>query len=387
MFNKTTSANFLRYGRVNESFNKNFLSFECLVTDNKQIHLLKSYDREVFISMRRGMAMLVISENPQQGNLQFFAIHRDIEIYPNMYFAVVPMTNVISYDAFYYPYSTTTSYQLPEIINYENITLKTKVENIVAYYYVVKSPNYVFPGETHYLYELTYVDNGTLEATVNNKKYIINSNQCLFYGPGQTHSQKVIGDDSCSYLTVIFDTSGIDNDRLLNKVFSVTKEIKTIIDEFVRNSNDSGPYAKDLQILTLNSVILKILQLNALESSHKEINIPVNQNFQNNFLEEIVTYIHNNLSRPLNVGDICQEFSISRTYLQRIFNENLHITPKRYIIEAKLAKSKILIKNGNHSLSEIADKLGYSSIHYFSRIFTSSFGITPSEYSKKIYEL
>ncbi|MGI6608669.1 MAG: AraC family transcriptional regulator [Erysipelotrichaceae bacterium] len=386
MFNKTTSANFLKFGKVNENFDKKFLSSECFVTDNRQINFLKTYDKEIYISLSKGMAMLAVTDNPELYPPLFFAIHREVELYPNMYFAVIPMTSVICYDIFYNSDSTVKTYNLSNAINYENITLKTKIENIIACYYVVKSPNYVFPGETHSLYEFTYVDNGTLETMVDDEKYTINSNQCLFYGPGQRHSQMVVGNEACSYLTVIFEASGVDDDILLNKVFSITKEIKIIIDDFVRNSNENISYSEDLQVVALNSILLKILQFDSLDKPYRETNIPINQNFQNNFLEEIITYIHNNLYRPLTVEDISQEFSVSRTYIQRIFNENLHTTPKKYIIDAKLAKSKILIKNGNYSLSEIADKLGYSSIHYFSRIFTSRFGITPSEYSKKIYE-
>ncbi|NLP21807.1 MAG: AraC family transcriptional regulator [Erysipelotrichaceae bacterium] len=386
MFNKTSSANFYKFGKVNEKFSKTLLNFERVINDNKKIDLLKSYDKEVYISIRDGMAMLVITEHPDFDDIEFFAIHRDIEIYPGMFFTIIPMTTVISYEIYYHSDSKLDTYKLPKMRIYENIALKTKIENIVAYYYVVKGPNYVFPGETHYLYEFTYVDNGTLETTIQDKKYIINSNQCIFYGPGQTHSQTVVGNESCSYLTIIFEASGINNSKLLNKVFNVIKEIKTIIDDFVRNSNETLAYSEDLQIVTLNTILLKLLQLETFEKSQKEITIPITQHFQNNFLEEVVTYIHNNLYGPLTVEDICQEFSISRTYLQRLFNENLYTTPKKYINEAKLSKSKILIKNGNHSLSEIADKLGYSSIHYFSRIFTSRFEVTPSEYSKKIYE-
>ena len=138
-------------------------------------------------------------------------------------------------------------------------------------------------------------------------------------------------------------------------------------------------------IVSLNDLLLKLLQSTAQHKTQDKINIPITQHFQTTFLEEIVTYIHENIYRPLTVEAISQEFSISRTYLQRIFNENLHTTPKAYINDIKLARSKILIKKGQHSFSEIADMLGYSSIHYFSRIFSAKFGVTPSEYAKKIY--
>ena len=165
MFNKTTSANFLKFGQISETFSKHSLSFERFITDNHQVNLLKSYDHTVYISPLEGMAMLVISEDPELDELQLFAIHRNISIKKGMYFAIVPMTTVICYDIYYNPSGVMQIYNLPEVKTFDNIQLKTKVENIIAYYYVVKSPNYVFPGETHYLYELTYVDNGSLQTT------------------------------------------------------------------------------------------------------------------------------------------------------------------------------------------------------------------------------
>jgi AraC-like DNA-binding protein len=60
--------------------------------------------------------------------------------------------------------------------------------------------------------------------------------------------------------------------------------------------------------------------------------------------------------------------------------------PKEYINEAKLSRSRTLIRNGDRTISEIASMLGFNSIHYFSRKFTHRFGITPSEFSRGIYD-
>ena len=385
MYIKTTSANFLKFGYINDGFTKQSLSFERFITDNKGISLLKSYDSTVYIKPLEGMAMLVVADNPETDKLNFFAIHRNIAIHKGKYFTIIPMTTVACYDIYYDSHCNIKEYRLTSTRYFENIKLKTRVENIVAYYYVVKGPNYIFPGETHYLYELTYVDNGILETTIQDTTYTINANQCIFYGPGQSHNQVVAGTESCSYLTVIFEASGIDNSKLLNKIFNINKETKSIIENFVRNTNNDNPYSEDMLIVSLNDLLLKLLQSTAQHKTQDKINIPITQHFQTTFLEEIVTYIHENIYRPLTVEAISQEFSISRTYLQRIFNENLHTTPKAYINDIKLARSKILIKKGQHSFSEIADMLCYSSIHYFSRIFSAKFGVTPSEYAKKIY--
>ncbi|MEG0743950.1 MAG: AraC family transcriptional regulator, partial [Erysipelotrichaceae bacterium] len=45
----------------------------------------------------------------------------------------------------------------------------------------------------------------------------------------------------------------------------------------------------------------------------------------------------------------------------------------------------LLIKESLYTISEISSKLGFTSIHYFSRKFKQQFGITPSDYAKTIY--
>ena len=53
MLNKTTSANFLKFGKVNENFNKDFLSFESFVTDIRQINFLNLIIRKfIFASIK-----------------------------------------------------------------------------------------------------------------------------------------------------------------------------------------------------------------------------------------------------------------------------------------------------------------------------------------------
>ena len=89
---------------------------------------------------------------------------------------------------------------------------------------------------------------------------------------------------------------------------------------------------------------------------------------------------------PLPIDQICNHFSVSRSSLQNLFRNNLNTSPKHYINEAKLSLSRVLIKKGEYTISEISNRLGFTSIHYFSRRFTTRYGVTPSEYAKKIYE-
>ena len=53
-----------------------------------------------------------------------------------------------------------------------------------------------------------------------------------------------------------------------------------------------------------------------------------------------------------------------------------------YYTHLKIERAKILIKEGELSISDIAELLGYASIHYFSRVFKLKVGMSPTEYKK-----
>jgi AraC-like DNA-binding protein len=67
-------------------------------------------------------------------------------------------------------------------------------------------------------------------------------------------------------------------------------------------------------------------------------------------------------------------------YLSNLFSEVEGITIEKYFIAQKIEKAKELLKYDELSLSEIADRLGYSSVAYLSNQFKKQTGLTPSFY-------
>ena len=110
------------------------------------------------------------------------------------------------------------------------------------------------------------------------------------------------------------------------------------------------------------------------------------QHFQDELLEGILAYIDKKVYTPIAIGELCVKFSVSRSSLQTLFKDNLNTSPKKYINDLKLAKSKQLIKENKHTISEIAFMLGFNSIHYFSRAFTQHYEISPSEYGQTLFK-
>ncbi|RVT98327.1 helix-turn-helix domain-containing protein [Mucilaginibacter limnophilus] len=94
----------------------------------------------------------------------------------------------------------------------------------------------------------------------------------------------------------------------------------------------------------------------------------------------IVTLIHHSEEQQnLNLSDyITQQVNYDYTYLSNLFSEVEGTTIEKYFIAQKIEKVKELLRYDELTLSEIAYKLGYSSVAYLSNQFKKQTGLTPT---------
>lgn len=389
MINKTSDISFKKYGTVYyEPINlmKHKLSCKQMHTTDKTISCLFRFECDVYIEIVSGLATILIGDSPDPETLETFAIHHNLKINKNTYFNIIPLSDkTICYLITPENYNLQTEFIEPYI--YQPIIPKIKIPEILGYYYVIKSPRYRFHGETHDYYELTYVDHGSLDTTVDSTTHTLENYDLMLYGPKQFHTQQITTDNSCSYLTVIFNMMIDDDSLLLNRVISCDNQMHSIFKKFIRTSSDSSPYAQTLMLCYLQEIIILLLQLSNSPESNKPVALGNHamQHFQEDVLQQILEYMKQSVSEAITIEEICQKFSISRSTLQALFKTHLQDSPKNYLINLKLQKSKELIRENKYTISEIAFTLGFSSIHYFSRIFKKHYGLPPSDYAKKIY--
>ena len=238
------------------------------------------------------------------------------------------------------------------------------------------------------------MDWGSLITKVDDQEYELKEKELIIYGPHQFHSQSIPEGCSCSYVTIIFDMETIAPDMeasyyepLINKVFHHDKKIYTLIKAFITESSSQMPYMDSLMLCLLQETVLRLFQHQFTNKKDEHPITDARQYYQDEILNKILTYIHDTIHEPITIAEICQKFSLSRSSLQALFKENLNQPPKKYINDLKLEKSRQLICENKYTISEIALKLGFSSIHYFSRAFTQKYHIAPSEYSKTLYKM
>lgn len=389
MYLKTTSPQFLKYGQV-QDHPSNFKVHRFFV-EGKVPQYLKSVSVPVTLEVLEGIALVVILD--PSGDPEQFVIHRIARLNPDIPYTVIPLTQSavieesIQSDGVY----TVHHYENEQEVGYLPIRPKFYVTDIFSYYYSVKGKNYHFSGESHFYWEITYVDTGELVTEIDGKEFKLESQSMMLYFPNQFHKQRIEGDKSCSYLTIMFDMNinVHDIDHIKNKVFTCTQEMYNLFNSFIKHSTIletyNVPYSRDLMISYLQELIILVIQYDSPNHTQHLNSNPIQANFENELVNEINKYILNNICEPISVEDLCDHFAISRSSLQVLFKKNMYMPPKQYINDIKMMRAQVMILEENLPITEVAMRLGFSSIHYFSRKFKKQFGLSPTEYAQSLY--
>lgn len=98
-------------------------------------------------------------------------------------------------------------------------------------------------------------------------------------------------------------------------------------------------------------------------------------------IKGVAGYIENNYQdMNLSVSQISDNFDLTSSYLTKLFKEQMSEGISDYISKVRIEKAKVLLKNGNLNIKEIALKVGYFSSSVFIRAFKKLEGVTPGLY-------
>ena len=97
-------------------------------------------------------------------------------------------------------------------------------------------------------------------------------------------------------------------------------------------------------------------------------------------VSRIKNYIEGNYTDHLTVESVAHHVALSPNYLSTLFKRATGCTVKHFICEVRIREARRLLSDTTKRVSEIAYAVGYSSPFYFSRLFKSATGTSPSEY-------
>lgn len=233
-------------------------------------------------------------------------------------------------------------------------------------------------------YQLNYITEGYGVFENRHGKYRVSPGTIMVIFPGEWHRYRPLKGTGWKEHYIGFQGQLVPN---LFKSEFFKKEIPLIKMDFIENLNDIFYHIlenlkneKAGYQLVCSGLIMAYIGY--IISSLK------NKEFEGKDIEKKIQQarfiIRENLDKNIDIVNIASELNIGYSYFRKMFKKYTGISPLQYHLQLRIKKSEELLMSTNKSVKEIAYELGFVSIFYFTRVFKSKTGLTPTEIRKSI---
>lgn len=143
-------------------------------------------------------------------------------------------------------------------------------------------------------------------------------------------------------------------------------------------------WSDSAELVEMRRYIDKKQTAQPIEEAHEK---EANQNFtqiDKMLLSKIQETIEQHIGEPdFNVATLADNMNMSRSTLMRKIKVITGKTPLQFIRDIKIELACQMLKNHTTSVSEVANRLGYTDSDYFSKTFRESVGMSPSEWQRQ----
>lgn len=275
------------------------------------------------------------------------------------------------------------------------------ISEIVTIHYYEFSKDYKFGGESHGFWELVYVDNGELTATAENTEHKLSKGSLIFHKPNEWHTLRADGVNAAVSIIISFHCHSRAMEKMSGQVFHTGSTQRILLSEIIKEAQNAfdtplsnlvtpklhrkkEPLFGAEQLIKINLCKLLIsLMREELITDHSF----ERRNLDVGLFGEITSFLANNLDKSLSLEDVAHHAGISKTSLKKLFASQAGCGVCEYFIRLKIDRAKTYIREGNYNFTQIAELLGYNSVHYFSSQFKARVNMTPTEYANSIKAL
>ena len=262
---------------------------------------------------------------------------------------------------------------------------KTKVKNVVAVSSIatvlrVDLRNEIAGNDIHNFPEIFYMTEGRGSTVVNEERLSLEAGQMVTYAPNALHQN---GTGGISEI-ISFETEEPLPNSIYNRVITLSGEQRVMLNGIITKAMTLFEHRIGIYGMTLkhdaDSYAVQSVK-NMLELFLLDMLSP-SKSYEKNRMSIVTDYMMKNIGRVLTLQEISIELGISISSLKRLVNKTYSRSPIAYFTELKMEEAKRLITDTPLNVTEVAERLGFSSVHHFSRTFKQKTGITPTEFEK-----
>ncbi len=289
----------------------------------------------------------------------------------------------------------------------ENVTLKKElcIDQIFFLHHFAYADDFIPEKECNDFWEFLYVDKCSVDVAAGSDIHTLHKDDIIFHQPGEDHRIHIKGEASPCLIAIGFACASPAMDFFRGRILEIGPSERTLLGNIVQEARLSyasrldDPSCKNLvrrqeafvpfgseQLIQiyLQQLLIQLIRNSSADNAFATIPKSSRKRGEDELFYKIIAYMEDHVHEHLSISQICRDNLIGRSLLQQIFRDNTGYGIIDYFSLMRMNAAKRLIRDGEMNFSQIADHLGYNSIHYFSRQFKKLVLMTPSEYAASI---
>ena len=239
-------------------------------------------------------------------------------------------------------------------------------------------------------YEIHYTRSGQGDVTIDGRTRGVGADTLYVTGPGVEHAQRsdprspIV--EYCLYLNCELAARATEDPflRFARTHFWMGEDggrVYPLLEKLVEEGRDPRPGAREMAEALLRQIIVLLMRMYRMETGPAPVRVRVPALTRAGLMpivEDAFFYRH----RTLTLSDLASLLNLSQRQTQRLLRDNFGKTFSQKLTDARMAAASQLLAGTDLSVTEIAERSGYSSIEHFSAAFHRRMGCSPRAYRK-----
>lgn len=209
--------------------------------------------------------------------------------------------------------------------------------------------------------DLTLVLDGNVDYYIDNELIHVEKGEAIFIKKGSKRKAQTSFAKVCAF-----------NFNFFSDEINIPKKMKfKNLDFLISEFNKSWCIKNENYILKCNGIFMWIFYELFKEETNESV-----------YIKKIKKYIAENIEKKVTVMELSEKVKLNAVYCGAMFKKETGETITKYINKMKIMRAEEMLLFDNLSISEVAYKLGFEDIFYFSRLFKKINGLSPKQYKK-----
>ena len=278
----------------------------------------------------------------------------------------------------------------------KSFKMDLKITRLANIHYFEFTSNYHTVNDSHEFCELVYVDKGNIEISSDHYTGILYQNQMILHGANQNHSLTCNEEIAPNIIIIGFECKSEALDGLTRSPLTLTEDLQKMLAEIIKearavylppynvpnlkNMKKRKEFAFGADQLIKNYLQIFLIKCLRLFEETKSSIASKKEDVEKSQIYEVKRYLDENYRQKITLEELCFLFNTNKTSLSVHFKQAFDKTIIEYLNALRIKNTKALLREGKYTLTQIADMMHMSSVHYLTSLFKKHTGMSPTEY-------